>query len=69
MENFISKNRLIKRIGFDEWYSPDGKSRLVKVGDRYRMDTMLKNWSTFRTDYIVGHRDREFRIKENNRRW
>lgn len=64
MDNFIAVNKLEKRRGYSEWYSPDGKIRLVKTGTRYRMDVRLKkNWSVFRSDYIVGHREREFSVR------
>jgi hypothetical protein len=69
MKTFIAENNLIKRLGFPEWYSPDNKTRLVKIGDRYRMDIRRKNWSTFRSDYIVGHREREFKAGQHHRRY
>ena len=66
---FIAANGLVKRRGLDEWYSPDGKSRLVKVGNRYRLDVKIKNWSAFHSDYVVGHREREFKSVSGRRRW
>jgi hypothetical protein len=69
MNKFIAKNNLVKRLGYDEWYSCDGKARLVKVGERYRMDIKEKNWSMFRSYYIVGPREREFRSVIGHRRW
>jgi len=69
MDKFIAKNKLKKRRGFDEWYTPDGKVRIVKVGKRYRMDIRRKNWSTFHSDYIVGHREREFKAQSGHRRY
>jgi hypothetical protein len=78
MENFIKQNGLVKRNGLDEWYSVDGKSRLVKLGNRYRLDVQdsgllskksESKWSTFRSDYIVGHREREFKSVAGRQRW
>ena len=69
MEKFITGNGLVKRIGLDEWYSPDGRSRLVKVGERYRLDVKRSNWSTFRSYYVVGTRQREFKSVSGRRRW
>lgn len=69
MKEFIAENNLIKRLGLSEWYSPDNKVRLVKIGNRYRMDVRRKNWSTFRSDYIVGHREREFKAQSGRRRY
>ena len=69
MDDFITENGLIKSIGLDEWYSPNGKSRLVKIGNRYRFDVKIKNWSTFHSDYIVGPKDRFFKSVSGRRRY
>lgn len=69
MDNFIAENGLVKRKGFDEWYHPDNKTRVVKVGERYRLDVKIKNWSAFYSDYIVGPRDRFFKSVVGRRRW
>jgi hypothetical protein len=78
VENFIKQNGLVKRLGLDEWYSADGMTRLVKIGDRYRLDVRdihllskksMAKWATFRSDYIVGHREREFKSVAGKRRW
>lgn len=69
MEKFIEANSLEKRRGLDEWYSVDGKSRLVKVGERYRMDVKIKNWSAFHSYYVVGPRVREFKSVTGRQRW
>lgn len=68
MDKFIEQNGLIKRQGLNEWYSVDGQTRLVKLGDRYRLDVKIKNWSAFKSDYIVGHREREFKSVVGRRR-
>lgn len=69
MNKFIKANNLIKRIGYDEWYTQDGKSRLVKIGDRFRMDVRRHNWSTFHSYYVLGPREREFKSVVGRRRW
>lgn len=69
MQNFIKVNGLVKRHGLDEWYSADDKTRLVKVGERYRLDVKRQNWSTFRSYYVVGPRQREFKSVVGKRRW
>ena len=69
MDKFIADNGLVKRHGFDEWYAPDGKTRLVKVGSRYRLDVKIKNWSAFHSEYIVGHRDRFFKSVAGRQRY
>lgn len=69
MVKFITANGLIKRLGLDEWYSRDDKTRLVKIGERYRMDVRDRNWSTFRSYYVVGPREREFRSVIGRQRW
>lgn len=62
-------NGLVKRLGFDEWYAADGKTRIVKIGQRYRMDISVRNWSIFHSEYIVGPREREFKSVSGRRRW
>lgn len=69
MEKFIRENGLQKRNGLDEWYSRDGKTRLVKLGARYRLDVKIKNWSAFHSDYIIGHREREFKSVVGRQRY
>jgi hypothetical protein len=72
MENFIKQNGMVKRNGLDEWYSPDGKTRVVRLGDRWRLDVKIKyrtNWSAFHSDYIVGHRDRHFKSVAGRQRY
>jgi hypothetical protein len=69
MVKFIEANGLVKRIGFDEWYTADGKTRLVKIGDRYRLDVCRHNWSTFHSYYILGPREREFKSVVGRQRW
>ena len=66
MEKFIEQNGLVKRRGLDEWYSADNKTRLVKIGDRYRMDIKRgikrDTWSTFYSYYVVGPRSQLGRV-------
>lgn len=69
MNKFIEVNGLEKRLGLDEWYSADNKTRIVKVGERYRMDTSVRNWSVFHSAYVVGPREREFKSVSGRRRW
>ena len=69
IDTFIKANGLLKRLGYDEWYSKDGGTRLVKVGERYRMDIRRNNWSTFHSYYVIGPRTREFRSVIGTRRW
>jgi hypothetical protein len=69
MNKFIKSNDLVKRIGFDEWYTRDGKSRVVKIGDRYRLDVRRHNWSIFNSYYILGPREREFKSVVGRQRW
>ncbi|RKX20222.1 MAG: hypothetical protein DRP51_06080 [Candidatus Zixiibacteriota bacterium] len=69
MKEFIAENGLVKRMGLDEWYSPDGKARLVKLGERYRFDVKINNWSAFHSDYVVGPKDRFFKSVAGRRRY
>jgi hypothetical protein len=70
IREFIAANGLVKRLGYDEWYSRDNKTRIVHVGERYRMDINNgNNWSAFRSYYVVGPREREFRSVIGRRRW
>jgi len=69
LNEFIAANKLIKRLGYDEWYSRDNTTRLVKVGERFRMDIRNQNWATFHSYYVVGPREREFRSVIGRRRW
>jgi hypothetical protein len=69
MIKFIEENDLIKRQGYDEWYNRDNKVRVVKQGDRYRMDVRISpSWSKFYCYWIIGPRTREFVAVSGHRR-
>lgn len=64
LESFIAENNLQQRFGLPEYYSPDGKFRVVIIGKTARLDKRKKpNWSMYKTMVIFGPAKRHFRVR------
>ncbi len=63
LESFISENNLQQHYGLPEYYSQDGLTRIVIIGESARMDIKTKkNWSNFKSMIVFGKTKRTFRV-------